>query len=256
MTAPPTIQFASFAYGEGPALDDPAEAFHEAARLRPGVSPRLPELSAPLVASMRRSSRRHPHRPRVPLPVGRASHTALGRALARRRSVAPRPGSRLRLDDVGALARAYCWDAAHERRAVPSAGGLYPLELYVVARRVAGLTAGVYHVDPCEPSLELLWPGPQSLAGILLPPAPDPAALLVITSVFWRTRCKYGVRGYRFALLEAGHLGQALVLLGAARRLDALPLGGFFDPGLDELVGADGVDESVVYAVAVGRGGR
>src|SRR5207245_817573 len=78
------------------------------------------------------------------------------------------------------------------------------------------------------------------------------AAILVVSAVFWRSRCKYGLRGYRFALLEAGHLVQNVVLAAAELGLPALPVGGFFDRRLDELIGADGLEESVLYAVALG----
>jgi SagB-type dehydrogenase family enzyme len=74
----------------------------------------------------------------------------------------------------------------------------------------------------------------------------------VLTAMFWRTRFKYGVRGYRFALLEAGHVGQNVTLAAAALRVAALPVGGFFDRRLDELVGADGLDEASVYAIVLG----
>ena len=73
--------------------------------------------------------------------------------------------------------------------------------------------------------------------------------------MFWRSRFKYGLRGYRFALLEAGHLVQNLVLAAGALEVGALPLGGFYDRRVDELVGADGLDEATVYAVLLGGRG-
>ena len=88
----------------------------------------------------------------------------------------------------------------------------------------------------------------------LVDPSPldTSAALVVVTAVFWRSRIKYGLRGYRFALLEAGHLVQTIQLAATDLGLSALPVGGFFDRRLDELVGADGLDEAAVYAVALG----
>ena len=78
------------------------------------------------------------------------------------------------------------------------------------------------------------------------------AAVLLLLAVFGRTRFKYGLRGYRFALLEAGHVVQNVALTAVALDLAALPLGGFYDAQVDDLVGADGVEESVVYGVVVG----
>jgi SagB-type dehydrogenase family enzyme len=81
--------------------------------------------------------------------------------------------------------------------------------------------------------------------------ADSAAALVVVTGVFWRSRFKYGLRGYRFALLEAGHLMQNAVLAATDLELDALPIGGFYDALLDRLVGADGLDEASLYALAL-----
>jgi SagB-type dehydrogenase family enzyme len=78
------------------------------------------------------------------------------------------------------------------------------------------------------------------------------SALVVVTGCFWRSRFKYGLRGYRFVLLEAGHVVQNACLMAAALRLSALPLGGFYDRSFDELVGADGLDEASVYALMLG----
>ncbi len=76
--------------------------------------------------------------------------------------------------------------------------------------------------------------------------------MIVVTALFWRSRYQYGPRGYRFALLEAGHLVQNALLAAAALRFEALPLGGFYDRELDDVVGADGLDEASVYALLLG----
>lgn len=255
----PTAHFASLAYGDGPRLDDPAELYHEAAKLRPSFAARQLEgfslASHPAgAASMRRSSRRRPHLPQLPLGAAPARPEPLGAVLAARRSRLPEAGSTLDLADLATLAAPHDRDPASGRRGVPSAGALYPLELYVLAFRVEGAAPGAYHVDPIGRSLARLGPLPD-LAGVFVDPAvtEQAAALLVVTALFRRSRCKYGLRGYRFALLEAGHLLQAVLLLAAATGIDALPLGGFYDGELERALGVDGVDESVLYAAAVGR---
>lgn len=255
----PTAHFASFAYGEGPRLDDPAELYQEAAKLRPSFAARQVEglalATQPAVAaSMRRASRRRPHLPRLALEVARTREEPLGAVLAARRSRLPAAGSTLDLADLATLSAPHELDPATGRRAVPSAGALYPLELYVLALRVRGLAPGAYHVDPVDRSLARLGP-PPDLVGVFVDPAvtQQAAALVVVTGLFRRSRCKYGLRGYRFALLEAGHLMQALVLVATAAGIDSLPLGGFYDDGLERALRVDGVDESVLYAVAVGR---
>jgi SagB-type dehydrogenase family enzyme len=137
---------------------------------------------------------------------------------------------------------------------VPSAGALYPLEAYVVAAAVGGLEPGVYHYDPFRHRLALLGPARFSdLRETMVDPslADVAAALIVVTGVFWRTRFKYGPRGYRFALLEAGHLMQNAVLAATDLDLVSLPLGGFHDALVDDLVGVDGLNEATLYALVL-----
>ena len=74
-----------------------------------------------------------------------------------------------------------------------------------------------------------------------------------ISGVFWRSRFKYGLRGYRFALLEAGHVGQNLLLAATALGLAPLPVGGFYDRERRAPAQVDGVNESALYARSLGR---
>ena len=78
---------------------------------------------------------------------------------------------------------------------------------------------------------------------------------LALSAVFWRSRFKYGLRGYRFVLLEAGHAVQNLLLCAAGLGIAALPVGGYYDRRLEALLDLDGVDEAVVYLVCLGRPG-
>ena len=77
----------------------------------------------------------------------------------------------------------------------------------------------------------------------------------MFAATFWRSRFKYGLRAYRFALLEAGHAAQNLLLAATALDLAAVPLGGFFDRILDATLGLDGVDRSSLYVICVGSPG-
>jgi SagB-type dehydrogenase family enzyme len=79
------------------------------------------------------------------------------------------------------------------------------------------------------------------------------AAILVIGAVFGRTSVKYGERGYRLVLLDAGHAMQNALLAATGLGLAACPLGGFVDDEMNALVGLDGIGENVVYACALGR---
>src|SRR5207249_928322 len=142
-------------------------------------------------------------------------------------------------------------------RAVPSAGALYPLELYAAALQVDDLSPGLYHFDPLAPGLEAMRSGltTEELAAVSTYPeiASSCAVLVLVAAIFGRTRFKYGLRGYRFALLEAGHVAQNLVLAATALGLAAVPLGAFYDRRADGFLGLDGVNESTLYMIALGR---
>jgi SagB-type dehydrogenase family enzyme len=263
--AVPTAEFASLVYGpDGVGIDDPAEAFHEASRLYPNIAPgRLSSLlalarSPELQQTVERSSATHDHRPGVELPRGALPGVPLPTLLARRRSSHPGDRRALQLGELAALLEASYAALPRSgtlRRPVPSAGALYPLELYVLALDVDGTEPSLLHYNPFRHRLELLGgvDSDAARAALVDPSLLDTAAaLLVVTAMFWRSRFKYGLRGYRFALLEAGHVVQNAVLAAAALELSALPLGGFFDRRLDALVGADGLDEASVYALLLG----
>jgi SagB-type dehydrogenase family enzyme len=267
MTRPsPTAEFASLVYGrEGVPLDDPAEAFHEASRLYPNVAPgRLPTLlslatSPALQQTVSRSSRTHEHRPRIELLQQGLPSRPLPELLDERRSGLGELVHPLPLGDLAALLGA-SYSAGRratgvDRRPVPSGGALYPLELYVVALHVDGLEPSISHYNPFRHTLEVLGPADRThVRDVLVDPtlADATAALIVVTALFWRSRFKYGSRGYRFALLEAGHLVQNAVLAATSLGVQALPLGGFYDRRVDVLVGADGLDEAAVYAFLLG----
>lgn len=261
----PTIQFADVVRHGAVALDDPAETYHEASRLYPStVAAALPGLALiesdrAAYASTTRSSRRHPHREGIDLPRPRPLRAGLGRTLSRRISQPAARGTPLPLSAVSTiLDAAYAARATPRgtRRAVPSAGALYPLELYAVCVRVAAAPPGLLHYDPFAHRLEQL-DREDALAG-LTAGLTDAAVLehaalvLVVTAMPWRARFKYGDRGYRFALLEAGHVAQNALLACAALRLPALPIGGFFDRRIDAVVGANGIDEVSLYVLVVG----
>jgi len=266
----PTAEFASLVYGvDGVPLDDPAESFHEASRLYPNVAPsRLATMialarSPELQQTAARASRTHDHRPGLDLPSPPLPRTRLRDVLDARRSDPPRERRPLSLDDVGTLlAAAYRArhhdDTAPPRRPVPSGGALYPLELYVLPLAVSGVGRAAFHYQPFRHRLVALRPvREEEVAATLVDPslAARSSLVVVITAMFWRSRFKYGLRGYRFALLEAGHVVQNVVLAATALRLPALPLGGWYDRRVDGLVGADGVDEAAVYVVLVGGRG-
>ncbi len=148
-------------------------------------------------------------------------------------------------------------DTWNSRRAYPSGGARYTLEAYpLIFKDVEGIPAGAYHYNVKEHALETLAARPfsdEDIARLVTYPwVQQASALIVITAVFWRAQAKYGERGYRYILLEAGHMGQNMYLVSTALGLKCSGLGGTHDTNIESLLQIDGFDESLVYALAVG----
>lgn len=141
-------------------------------------------------------------------------------------------------------------------RAAPSAGATYPLEVYFVALRVSGLVPGVYHYTIADHAVELLRHGsygpPLARWTLHQPYVGDSNAVFVMAGFTTRICPRYGERGYRYMLLEAGHIGQNLNLLASAYGLGALCIGGFVDTAISRLIGVNEITEIPLYMTAVG----
>jgi SagB-type dehydrogenase family enzyme len=144
-------------------------------------------------------------------------------------------------------------------RAAPSAGALYPLETYVFLRSAEGIDAGIYHYSVRGHALELLLSGDHSLdvarAGLDQDFLAEAAAVFAWTAVFARSRWKYRERAYRYVYLDAGHVAQNLALAGVALDLGSCPVAALYDQEVNELLGVEGEEESILYMTAVGRPG-
>ncbi len=145
-------------------------------------------------------------------------------------------------------------------RTVPSGGALYPLELFFFSKNVCGLNPGVYHYNPIENAIEYVIPGDltEKISSCLSPVqtnfAPDSSLMIFITAAFERETFKYGPRGYRFVLLEAGHVAQNINLVTTAVNLGSVNIAGYFDREVDDMLRIDGITHSTIYMVAVGGG--
>jgi SagB-type dehydrogenase family enzyme len=141
-------------------------------------------------------------------------------------------------------------------RPVPSAGGVYPLEVYIVTQQVVGVRDGLYHYSILDHGLEPIRGGVLlgELADILLGQyfLVNANAIIIFSAVFGRTLRKYGARGYRYILLEAGHAAHSLCLAAAEQGLGSLCIGDFSDSELNRFLGLDGVTNAAIYSVAVG----
>jgi SagB-type dehydrogenase family enzyme len=160
--------------------------------------------------------------------------------------------------DLAGLARLLFFSAGVTRilhgvlfRAAPSAGALYPTELYAVCGPLAGLPSGVYHFEPAEFALRRLRDGDfrARLAAAATEPAIARLPLcLVLTGIPWRTTWKYGERGYRHLFWDAGAIVANLLAVAAAVGWDARVLLGFVD---QEVAGLVGIGEPEEYPLAL-----
>ncbi len=142
-------------------------------------------------------------------------------------------------------------------RAAPSAGALYPIEIYPVINNVEGLAQGIYHYFVADHSLALVREGDfrhQMMRHALGEEMMERASVvLVLSAVFERSAWRYRERAYRYILLEAGHISQNIYLVATALGLGTCAVGAFDDQGYNKIMGVDGKKESVIYLMPVGK---
>jgi SagB-type dehydrogenase family enzyme len=242
------------------------ELFHEnskAGRLSPSVPNDL------VVAWMDifTESLEYSQHPKIPLPSRAKPLTgSVQDAIVRRVSVRNFSSKPVAFDDMAALLH-YSYGVnrpkgahkgARSFRNIPSGGGLCPLDIYFYAHAVEQLEHGVYHYDPIGNCLRMILEGDFShiWSGVLVQPEFGEAGMVMfIAAQFERSLFKYQDRGYRFVLLEAGHLAQNLNLVATSLGLGCCVIGGYFDREADRLLGLDGLTNSTIYMTAVGHGG-
>ena len=176
----------------------------------------------------------------------------LEEALTKRRSVREYSANPLTSEELGQL----LWSAqgvTHPAgyRTAPSAGALYPLEVYVIT------PVGSYHYNPLEHRLILHQQGdfrPALYAAALKQDAVlNASALFIITAVYERTEMKYGKeRSPRYVHLEAGHAAQNLLLQVVALDLGAVTIGAFNDEKVKEALSLPD-DHQPLYLIPVGQ---
>lgn len=181
----------------------------------------------------------------------------LEQALRRRRSIRAFDGRTIRLPELGQLLWAAQGTTSPDGlRTAPSAGALYPLEIYAITSGADGLAAGIYHYRPRHHSLEPVKGGDfrADFAAVALKQdwTARSALILVIAAAYERTMRKYGERGRRYVVIEAGHAAQNAYLQAVALGRGATEVGAFDDSAVSRLVGLPS-DQEPITSVAVGR---
>lgn len=225
-----------------------------AAILLPGCVPALaPQESAKAPAVQSNPSSPVMPEPRLPEPRLRGT-LSLEEALAQRRSIRSFGVETLTMAELGQLlwaAQGLTTDSG--LRTVPSAGALYPLEVYAVT------PDGVYHyrakghqvvphvAGDVRPALAAAASHQSSVA--------DAPAVIVIAAVYARTAQKYGqTRSSRYVALEAGHAAQNVLLQAVALSLGAVPVGAFDDVRVQGVLELP-ADHQPLYLIPVGHPG-
>jgi SagB-type dehydrogenase family enzyme len=189
----------------------------------------------------------------TPLPApALAGRMSLEEAIAHRRSVREFTPEPLTPAEIAQL----CWagqgvtEPGSGYRAVPSAGALFPVELYVVTAE------GVDHYLPKGHRLERHLAGDrrQALQAVALhqEAVGEAPACVVIAAVVERTARKYGERAERYCLIEAGHVAQNILLQATALHLAGVPVGAFEDKDVAKVLDLP-KDQRVLYLVPVGN---
>jgi len=189
----------------------------------------------------------------IALPAPQLKGTlTLEETLAQRRSVRAFSDAPLTPAELGQL----LWAAqgtTHPSglRTAPSAGALYPLEVYAVTREAT------YHYEPQGHWMAAHIPGDVRpalhTAALRQEPVLSAPAVIVITAVYARTAQKYGAdRSPRYVHLEAGHAAQNILLQAVALNLGAVPIGAFEDEKVKQALKLP-TDQQPLYLIPVGH---
>jgi SagB-type dehydrogenase family enzyme len=254
-------------------VPDVGADFHEATKLHPALASYVTGPAEQLwrpgyesVPNEGLATRRYytrSHRLPPPQPV----HQPLSETVAARVSTSPPGAGGLTLGELSSVlflaygATPVPDDPRVHQRPVPSGGAMYPLDLYVAVGaeglRDSEIGTGLFHYDPFRHCLEQLRDerGWQQVAAATVARSTlqGTSVALFMVACFARQTGKYGVRGYRFTYLEAGHVGQNVGLACAGLGLGCLPFASIYDADVEDALGVDGVHESLVHSVLLGR---
>jgi len=196
---------------------------------------------------------------RVLLPEPRLSGSvSVETALNRRRSVRDFRNTSISLRDASQL----LWACTGRRidgisrasRTYPSAGGLYPLSVYLVAGKVQSLREGIYRYIPEDHALELLKTGDYrqrlaqaAIGQVFIAEAP---ASIIITALYRKTERVYGKRGKeRYVPMDAGHAAENVYLQAVSLGMGTVAVGAFIDERVKSILE---VEEAPLYILPVG----
>jgi len=185
------------------------------------------------------------------------SEVSLEQCLLMRRSIRSYTEKPLKVSEISQLLWAAQGITSKDgKRTAPSAGALYPLEVYLVAGNVTDLQSAVYKYRPADHSLVEVLAGDQRLklseGTGSRNSVRDAAVVLVIAAVYQRTLEKYKRRGVRYVDMEAGHATQNAWLQAQSLQLGVVTVGGFDEKHVASILRME-AEEEPLYLLPVGR---
>ncbi|MDN3509536.1 MAG: SagB/ThcOx family dehydrogenase [Candidatus Neptunochlamydia sp.] len=199
----------------------------------------------------------YPSLPLIDLLVPSNIDCSLSEAILRRRSCRkPMISNSLSLQNFSDILYYGYGKAANGFRHIPSGGALYPLEIYIYCNDVESIDSGLYYYSSQHHGIKNLFveKSKKDLESLFVDynTVKNASAYIFITASFLKTVWKYSERGYRFSLMEAGHLAQNINLVAAAKSLACLNIGGFFDLKSNQFLELDGVLDANLYIICLG----
>jgi len=205
--------------------------------------------------------KKYPEVERISLPEIKAiNEISLFNTLRERRSIRKYSDQPMIISDLSYLLWAATGIQRKEEethRTAPSAGALYPIETYIIVNNVVELKSGVYHYDIENHSLEFIREGDfrqdTTNAALEQDSCANAAVVFAFSAIFQRSKWKYRQRAYRYIYLEAGHIAENLGLAVTSLGLGGCHIAAIFDDLMDKILQLDGLQESVLYIMPVGK---
>lgn len=191
------------------------------------------------------------------------NYSQLVKIMRQRRSVRIFSGDPVSLKELSYLLYSSCGiinidkNLDNSRRPYPSAGARFPLEIYTLILNCKEVEKSLYHYNVVEHSLETIlnqdltdWLSHTTGKDVWITKS---SIVIIVTGVLDRTRIKYGDRGYRFVLLEAGHLAQNFCLVAEEQGLGSCVIGGYIDDEVNKLLDIQHTKEVSLYLIVIGK---
>ncbi|MBF0384991.1 MAG: SagB/ThcOx family dehydrogenase [Candidatus Omnitrophica bacterium] len=196
----------------------------------------------------------------IKLPIPKFQGITLEQAISSRRSQKDYTGRPISVEQLSQLLFAAYGvtgkDFDRPLRSAPSAGAIYPFEIYAAVNNVKEISPGIYKYDGLTHSLKFLRGGEflrEIISASYGQDFMEESSVVLILSVSPDKMIeRYGQRGWRYLYMEAGHISENIYLEAVSLGLGSVSVGAFIDEQMDKVLGVDGIKEKVLYLQSVG----